>query len=87
MRTFHTKDLSEVKKMKDGEIGIYEYTDCGIRNRERFMVVDGEMYFETTSCYNDRKTGKPLECFCRFDEDEDMWTAVKNLDGTIELVF
>lgn len=31
--------LSEVKKMKDGEIGLFEYVDCGQCYQDKFMVL------------------------------------------------
>ena len=77
--------LSEVKKMKDGEIGLFEYVDCGQCHQDKFMAVGGEMFFETDFYYYDAKTGKALDCFCRYDENNNYLVAVVNLDGSIEI--
>lgn len=61
--------LDEVKNMKDGEFGLFEYIDCGYCFQDKFVVVGGEMFFETESCYQDVETGKALDCFCRYDEN------------------
>lgn len=43
--------LGEVKNMKDGEFGLFEYVDCGHCFQDKFIAVGGEMFFETESYY------------------------------------
>ena len=77
--------LGEVKNMKDGEFGLFEYVDCGRCFQDKFIAVGGEMFFGTESCYQDVKTGKALDCFYRYDENNECLIAVVNLDGSGEV--
>ena len=77
--------LGEVKNMKDGEFGLFEYIDGGRCFQDKFVVVGGEMFFETDINYYDAKTGKALDCFCRFDKNNECLVAVVNLDGSVEV--
>jgi hypothetical protein len=87
MRIFDKSDLNEARKMNDGTVGIFEYVDGGHCHQDRFMVYEGELFFEMDSCYHDAKTGAPLDCFYRYDEDDNMVIAIRSLDGSIDIDF
>lgn len=84
MKIISRESLNEVKDMKNGEKGLFEYVDCGRVFQDVFMAYDGEMYFKMDSCIQD-VTGAELECFGRYDENNNHIIAVVNLDGSIEL--
>lgn len=85
MKIFDKSMKDEMLKVADGEKYIFEYVDCGHVYQDVCINVGGSQFFETDSCYHDAKTGAPLECFYRYDEENDYLVAVVNLDGTIEI--
>ena len=87
MKHITKANLKDVKKMRYGEIGDFTFVDCGRVFCERFMAIDGEMFFETESCYRDIETGKDLECFSNYDDEGNHLIAVKELDGSIEIQY
>lgn len=85
MLIFDKSCKQEMLSVKQGQQYIYEYVDCGHVYQELCINVEGHQFFKTDSCYNDIKTGKPLDCYYRYDEDDEYVLAVVNLDGSIEL--
>lgn len=85
MQIFNKENLNEARNIPDGEEFIFEFVDCGICYQDVCINYNGEMYYETDSCYQDAKTGKELKCFYSYDKDNNYRIVVKNLDGTMEL--
>lgn len=85
MKIFDKTMREEMAKVEDGTEYIFEFVDCGRVFQDVCINVDGELYIKTKSCYNDITTGKALDCYFRFDDDNNYVLAVRNLDGTIEL--
>ena len=85
MKIFNKTAREEMLKVTEGQEYIFEYVDCGHVFQDVCINVNGEMFVKTESCYNDVKTGTALDCYYRYDDENNYVLAIRNLDGTIEL--
>ena len=78
--------IKEAFKLKDGTEFIFEYVAAGVGYQEKAIKMGKDIYYKMESNpYQDAETGKPLDCYCFFDKNNNMRVAVKTLNGTIEL--
>lgn len=85
MKIFNKTMIEEMKKEPDGIEYIYEYVDGGRCYQDIAVNYDGEQYFKNNKTeYEDAKTGAPLVSYYRYDEQNNLVTVVRNIDGTIE---
>ncbi len=86
MQIFDKETINEALKLKDGTEFIFEYVAAGVGYQEKAIKMGKDIYYKMDSNpYTDGATGKPLECYCFFDKNENMRVAVKTLTGEIEL--
>ena len=84
-RIFDKSCLEEMKQVEDGREYIFEYIDCGHVRQDVCINVNGEMFVKAASCCNDVKTGKALDCYGRYDNENNYVLVVKRLNGTLEV--
>ena len=51
---------------------------------ETWVNYDGKQYTKTESCFQDSETGKELDTYYLYNENNDLEYLVRNLDGTLE---
>lgn len=87
MKIFDRETIKEAAKLPNGEIFIFEYVAAGVGYQEKAVKLDGDIfYIMDSSVRNDAETGQPLECYCRFDKNNEMRVAARKLDGTFEII-
>lgn len=84
MKIFDKSCLEEMAKVEDGVEYIFEYIDCGRVFQDVCINYQGTSYTKTESCFNDIETGKELDTY-RYYENNNLRYVVRNLDNTLEL--
>lgn len=85
MNIFDRDTIEEAKQLPNGTDFLFEYVAAYVCYQDAGVVYEGALFYEADSRYKDSKTGQALECFYRYDENDEFWLLVKNLDGSFEI--
>lgn len=86
MHIFDKETINEAYKLQDGTEFIFEYVAAGVGYQEQAVKIGKNIYYKMDSSpYSDSASGKALDCYCFFDENNNMRVAVKTLSGEFEI--
>lgn len=85
MKKFTKETLKQARKIAEGEEYIFSFGEDSSWMEEIWVNYDGKQYTKTESCFQDSETGKELDTYYLYNENNNLEYLVKNLDGTLEL--
>ena len=84
MKKFTKETLKQARKIAKGEEYIFSFGEESDLMEETWVNYDGKQYTKTESCFQDSETGKELDTYYLYNENNDLEYLVRNLDGTLE---